>query len=195
MCRPVIRRTHVLQRCFRNDRGRTRAVNLGAFRQRTVDVNHTVIHTSRSVQEGEKYRPGDVFPVSANLTKGIRTVHGGAKGVAEIYLTRISRERARHRDCLREPGLRLRERRKWDFCVDAAGSFFCSRGLFTQNDRLPMRPPSYFYPPCIHLVSLSGRKSGGSSSVWSRCREKRSKYGRRDSIESSVVFVHMAMRV
>lgn len=43
-----------------------------------------------------------------------------------------------------EPSLRLCERRKWDFCVDAAGPFFCSRGLFTQNDRLPMRPRLVF---------------------------------------------------
>lgn len=85
---------------------------------------------------------------------------GRERGRWNLFNADISRERARYRDCLREPGLRLRERRKWDFCVDAAGSFFCSRGLFTQNDRLPMRPPPFVYPPCIHLVSLSGRKSG-----------------------------------
>lgn len=56
----------------------------------------TVIHTP--VRGGEEISSRDVFPVSANPTRGgIRKRGGrgarGAKGVAEIYLTRISRVR------------------------------------------------------------------------------------------------------
>lgn len=63
----------------------------------------TVMHTP--VRGGEEISSRDVFPVSANPSRGgIRKRGGvrarGAKGVAEIYLTRISRVRARYRDCL-----------------------------------------------------------------------------------------------
>lgn len=82
-------RPRVLRAMF-SERARTRAVNLGALRQRTVYANDRVAYTLSPKEEED--RP-DVFPVSTNPTR--RRRYGARKGSpAEIYLTRISRERA-----------------------------------------------------------------------------------------------------
>lgn len=127
----------------------------------------TVIHTPVRGREEISFR--DVFPVSANPTRGGIRKRGGCagreRGRWNLFNADISSAPATV-IAWPEPGLRLHERRKWDFCVDAAGSFFCSRGLFTQNDRLPMRPPSHVYSPRIHLGSLSGRKNRERKGGW-----------------------------
>lgn len=150
MCRP-----RVLRRCFRSERARTRAVNLSALRQRTVDDCRTL--------SPEEDRP-DVFPVS----------YGGAKGVVRwnLFNTDISRARATV-IAFTSPAY---------VCARDVNGIFVLTLLarsFVRGDCLPgtrdcQWAPPPIYPPRIHLEFLRERKSsnvrstrfGASSRTW-----------------------------
>lgn len=153
MCRP-----RVLRRCFRSERARTRAVNLGALRQRRRQ------RPPYSLSPKEEEDRPDVFPASTNPTEDTGARKGSS---AEIYLTRISRrERALPWLPLRARLTSLRaEKRKWDFCVDVAGSFFCSRRLFARNDRLPMSPAVHLPASYSSRISIWKKVEGNAQSI------------------------------
>lgn len=109
--------------------------------------------------------------------RGIRyETHGGAKGVAEIYLTRISRERATVIAC--EPGLGLRARDINGIFVLTlsvlARSFVrgdCLPGTIDSSERWEETPPHTLSTSFIHLGSLSRRKEGRKSNyIWRSVR-------------------------
>lgn len=145
---PFAIRPRVLQRCFRSERARTRAVNLSALRQHTVDANDRRTHS--------RLRRRKIVPMFS-LCRRIRRGHG-AKGVVRwnLFNTDISRARA-------------------TVIAFTSPAYVCARDVngifvltllarsFVRKDCLPgtidcrWAPPPV-YPPRTHLEFLSERK-------------------------------------